>query len=362
MKPRQIRSSKQFIGILILVAGGVMCGYGEPRFPQLMDGYADIVERIAPSVVTIAVESQQPSVLNELHEKLLNDPLSGQPNQRPGRQAPQGKRQSEGSGIVVSPEGRIVTCNSVVEGAEKIEVILANGKDRYKAEVISRDPRSDLALVKIDAKNLVPAPLGDSSKLRVGDTVLAIGSPLGLGQVVTCGIVSGLKKNILSSMEAGEEGFILTDASLNPGSAGGPLIDNQGRVVGINAAILKDSGMGFAIPINFVAKILDRLQTKGEVERGYLGLALAEMTVELAKSFGVEPDGVLVSDVRRGGPAEKAGFQAGDIILTFQGEKVSGMAELRMKVANTQPGTVGKFTVLRNGKTQALSATIEKMP
>lgn len=375
---------KVFVAIPILMAAGLVHGRdGQALRPKLTidsrdpdrsgptAGYADIVDRVAPSVVSILVESRGSSGRNsnQIPEDL--DPFLRRffEGMRPEfrQQIPQRKRQAEGSGVVVTSDGYILTNNHVVEGADKVQVILANGRDKYKGEVIGRDPGTDVALLKIEATNLPVATLGDSSKLRVGDTVIAIGSPFGLSQTVTTGIVSALKRTNLGITGArGYESFIQTDASINPGNSGGPLIDHQGRVVGINTAIFGATGgnigIGFAIPINMAVDILDKLQTKGEVERGYLGLLLGEMTPELAEGWGIEARGVLVNDVVQGGPAEKAGFKQGDVILSFQGQKVPDMADLRMMVANTQPGTVAKFDILRGGKPQTISATIGKLP
>jgi serine protease Do len=384
MKIRAIRFVNPFIAVSILMTAGVALGRdGEALRPKLtidsrdpdrngpLAGYAAIVDRVSPSVVSIVVESRQEAGRNELPEELFNDPFfrrffeGMRPDSRQFRQQ-QPKRQAEGSGVVVTSDGFIVTNNHVVDGADKIEVILANGRDKFKGKVVGRDAGTDVALIKIDAKNLTPATLGDSSKLKVGDTVLAIGSPFGLSQTVTTGIVSALKRSNLNITEGGYESFIQTDASINPGNSGGPLIDHQGRVVGINTAIFGRAGgnigIGFAIPINMAVEILDRLQTKGEVERGYLGIWLGELTPDLAEGFGIEAHGVLVNEVQPGTPAEKAGFKRGDVVLAYQGEEVNDVADLRMRVANTQPGTDAKFDILREGKRQTLTAKIEKKP
>lgn len=384
MKIRTIRNLKQLMLISLLVGGGIaLARDGEALRPKLTidskdpdrtgpaAGYADVVDRISPSVVSIMTESRGAAGQGDLPEELFNDPFfrrffeGMRPDSRQ-QQMPQPKRQAEGSGVIVTSDGYIVTNNHVVDKADKIEVVLANGKDKYKGEIVGRDPGTDVALVKIDAKNLTPATLGDSSKLRVGDTVLAIGSPFGLSQTVTTGIVSALKRANLNITEGGYESFIQTDASINPGNSGGPLIDHQGRVVGINTAIFGRAGgnigIGFAIPINMAVDILDRLQTKGEVERGYLGLWLGELTPELAEGFGIEAKGVLVNEVQSGTPAAKAGFKSGDVVLTYQGQEVTDMSDLRMRVANTPPGTQAKFDIMREGKRQTITATIEKKP
>jgi len=194
--------------------------------------------------------------------------------------------------------------------------------------------------------------------------VLAIGNPFGLSQTVTSGIVSALGRKNLRI--ADYSNFIQTDASINPGNSGGPLVDNGGRVVGINTAIVSRTGgnigIGFAIPVNMAVDVLSRLAEHGEVERGYLGVMLGELTPDLAEGFGVEPEGVLVNDVLEDTPASKAGFQAGDIIVGYQGEEITGMGDLRLAVAGTEPGTQAEFEILRGGKEKTLTATIEKLP
>lgn len=383
MKIRTTRNLKQWLLISLLLGGGIaLARDGEALRPKLTidtkdpdrsgpaAGYADVVDRIAPSVVSIMTESRGPAGQGDLPEELFNDPFfrrffeGMRPDSR--QQMPQPKRQAEGSGVIVTSDGYIVTNNHVVDKADKIEVVLANGKDKFKGEIVGRDPGTDVALLKIDAKNLTPAVLGDSSKLRVGDTVLAIGSPFGLSQTVTTGIVSALKRANLNITEGGYESFIQTDASINPGNSGGPLIDHQGRVVGINTAIFGRAGgnigIGFAIPVNMAVDILDRLMTKGEVERGYLGLWLGDLTPDLAEGFGIEAKGVLVNEVQSDTPAAKAGFKSGDVVLSYQGQEVTDMADLRMRVANTPPGTQAKFDIMREGKPQTLTATIEKKP
>lgn len=386
MKVRINRLVTQVIAIpFLLTAGGLaLARDAEALRPKLTidsspadrsgadAGYAEVVERVSPSVVSIVTESRGGGGgQSQLPEELFNDPFFRRffEGMRPDfrQPAPQPRRQGQGSGVLLTPDGFIATNNHVVDGADKIEVILANGRDKYNAEVVGRDPGTDVALIKIDAKGLPAATLGDSSKLRAGDRVLAIGNPFGLSQTVTSGIVSALKRtNLGITGERGYESFIQTDASINPGNSGGPLIDHLGRVVGINTAIFGRAGgnigIGFAIPINMAVDIADRLQSTGEVERGYLGILLGQLTPELAEGFGIEANGVLVNEVQPDTPAQKAGFKAGDVILAYQGQEVTDMAELRLRVANTAPGTEAKFEVLREGKRQTLTAKIGKLP
>jgi len=254
-----------------------------------------------------------------------------------------------GSGFVMSRDGYVLTNNHVVEDAEQIKVKLANGKE-YEGKVVGRDPKTDLALVKIEgASDLHPLKLGNSDDLKVGSWVVAIGSPFGLEQTVTAGIVSA-KGRVIGS--GPYDNFIQTDASINPGNSGGPLINMKGEVVGINTAIIASGqGIGFAIPINMAKEIAPQLQEKGHVTRGWLGVSIQEVTPELAKSFDLkEKKGALVSQVASGSPAEKAGIEQGDIILEFDGKEVSNSQDLPRIVASTPVGKAVTLRILRNGK------------
>jgi serine protease Do len=249
----------------------------------------------------------------------------------------------------MSREGYILTNNHVVEDADQIKVKLANGKE-YEGKIVGRDSKTDLALVKIEgASDLHPLKLGNSEDLKVGSWVVAIGSPFGLEQTVTAGIVSA-KGRVIGS--GPYDNFIQTDASINPGNSGGPLINMKGEVVGINTAIIASGqGIGFAIPINMAKEIAPQLQEKGHVTRGWLGVSIQEVTPELAKSFDLkEKKGALVSQVVSGSPAEKAGIEQGDIILEFDGKEVSDAKDLPRIVASTPVGKAVTLKVSRNGK------------
>ena len=248
-----------------------------------------------------------------------------------------------GSGFVISRDGYILTNNHVVEEADQIKVKLSNGNE-YKGKVVGRDPKTDLALLKIEeASDLHPLNLGNSEELKVGNWVVAVGSPFGLEQTVTAGIVSA-KGRVIGS--GPYDNFIQTDASINPGNSGGPLINMKGEVVGINTAIVaQGQGIGFAIPINMAKDIAGQLQNKGHVTRGWLGVTIQEVTPDLAKSFGLkENKGALVAQVNPGSPAEKAGIEQGDIILEFDGKKISEANDLPRIVASTP---VGKMVALK---------------
>jgi serine protease Do len=254
-----------------------------------------------------------------------------------------------GSGFILSREGYILTNNHVVEQADQIKVKLANGKE-YDARVVGRDPKTDLALLKIDgAANLQPLTLGDSDKVKVGSWVVAIGSPFGLEQTVTAGIVSA-KGRVIGS--GPYDNFIQTDASINPGNSGGPLVNMKGEVVGINTAIIATGqGIGFAIPVNMAKEVASQLQEKGHVTRGYLGILIQDVTPELAKSFGLqEKKGALVAQVTKGSPAEKGGIEQGDVIIEFDGKEIAESKDLPRLVASTPAGKTVMVKLSRNAK------------
>jgi serine protease Do len=258
------------------------------------------------------------------------------------------KQQGVGSGFVMNKEGYILTNNHVVEDADQIKVKLANGKE-YDGKVVGRDPKTDLALVKINgASDLHPLQMGNSDDLKVGSWVVAVGSPFGLEQTVTAGIVSA-KGRVIGS--GPYDDFIQTDASINPGNSGGPLINMNGEIVGINTAIIASGqGIGFAIPINMAKAIVPQLQEKGHVTRGWLGVSIQEVTPELAKSFGLkEKKGALVAQVVSGSPAEKAGVEQGDVILEFDGKEVADSKDLPRMVASTPVGKAVTIRLSRNG-------------
>jgi serine protease Do len=259
------------------------------------------------------------------------------------------KIRSLGSGIIMNPEGYVITNNHVVAGAQEIKIILIGGKE-FKGTVRGRDPGTDLALVRIvnPPPNLSFLKLGDSDAVRIGDWVLAVGNPFGLSHTVTQGIISAKGRVIGDSPY---DKFLQTDASINPGNSGGPLLNLQGEVIGINTAILAHGqGIGFAIPSNIAKKIIPILKTKGKVTRGMMGILAQTLTPEVARKLGVsQPGGVLVVEVNPGMPAQKAGIQPGDIIIDFNGHPVQTMRDLLTLVGDTAPGTEATVTVLRQG-------------
>jgi len=269
-------------------------------------------------------------------------------------------QEGTGSGFIIDRKGYIITNNHVVENAEKIQVKLANGQE-YGAEIVGTDTKTDLALIKINgAGSLHPLTLGDSNDVKVGSWVVAIGSPFGLEQTVTQGIVSG-KGRVIGS--GPYDDFIQTDASINPGNSGGPLINMKGEVVGINTAMYPSGqGIGFAIPIDMAKSIIPQLETKGTVTRGWLGVGIQEITPALEQSFSLKDQkGALVADVYSGSPAAEAGIQAGDVITRFDGNQINDPKDLSQSVASTSVGKTVDVTLIRDGKTVERSVEVGEM-
>jgi len=269
-----------------------------------------------------------------------------------------------GSGVIITKDGYILTNNHVVDGAKELKVTLEDGHE-YTAKVVGRDPKTDLAVVKIDAKNLPVVPMADSDKVQVGDVALAIGNPFGVGQTVTKGIVSATDRGNMG-IEA-YENFIQTDAAINPGNSGGALVDIKGRLIGINTAILSRSGgsqgVGFAIPSDIARNVMESLIKNGHVTRGYLGVMIQNVTPALADEFKLKDSkGALIGDVVDDGPAAKAGFKPGDVILEFNGKSVRDSRHLQLTVADTKPGSTVPVEVLRNGDKKLLHVTVKQLP
>jgi len=268
-----------------------------------------------------------------------------------------------GSGVIVSPDGYILTNNHVVADADEVTITLNDGRE-FNAEVIGTDEQTDVAVLKVKGENLPVITFADSDTIEVGDRVLAIGNPFDLGFTVTTGIISGVSRDVNLGVDYAD--FIQTDAAINPGNSGGALIDMQGRLIGINTAILSDSGgfqgVGFAIPTNLARFVMNSLVRDGRVIRGYLGVAIQDLTPDLAEQFDVdETHGALVSDVTRGTPADRAGLQSGDVILSFAGKPVESTQRLRFAVAATAPGEKVKLEVIRDGKPETLEVTIGEL-
>ncbi len=345
-------------GIVALAVMAFVCGQiamtsapanATSRVPA---SFADLIAKVKHSVVNISTT-----------QVVKRSPLIPffMPNAPFGffGQAPQVRMKvyALGSGFVISSDGLILTNNHVVANATSIKIKLDSGKE-YKAKIIGRDPKTDLALIKVTPDKDFPKPLklGDSDKIRVGDWVVAVGNPFGLGQTVTAGIISA-KGRVIG--EGPYDDFLQTDAAINPGNSGGPLFDMKGEVIGINTAILnRGQNIGFAIPINIAKNLLPQLK-KGKVVRGWLGVEVQDVTPELAKSFGLKnAEGVLISSVFPKSPAEKAGLEHGDIIISFNGKRVRNAYEISRLVAETQPGSVVPVTIIRDGKQKTLKVKI----
>jgi len=270
-------------------------------------------------------------------------------------------RGSLGSGFIIGKDGYIVTNNHVVEHATDIKVSLSDSEE-FNATLVGRDPQTEVALIKIEAQRDLPVvPLGDSDTLRVGEWVIAIGNPFGLGQTVTAGIASA-KGRILGA--GAYDDFIQTDTSINPGNSGGPLFNIDGEVIGINTAIVPTGqGISFAIPINLAKEILVQLREKGRVTRGFLGVHVQEVAPVLARSFGIQPRrGALVAYVQPDSPGERAGIEKGDVIVEFNGRNIADMHELPRLVASTPPGSTARVRLIREGRERALRVPISDLP
>jgi len=361
---------KSILMVLIIGTTLVLPGVWGPALvsadevPMVPANFSELAERAKPGVVNIRTERTMKSP-GRVFRHFFGEPFNGSPFEEFFRQYGEPEReykqQSLGSGFIIDKEGYIVTNNHVIDKADEIKVKLANDEE-YEAKVVGRDPKTDLALIKIEGvKDLKPLPLGDSEKIKVGSWVVAIGSPFGLEQTVTAGIVSSKNRVI----EAGPyDDFIQTDASINPGNSGGPLLDLKGRVVGINTAIIASGqGIGFAIPINMAKNVVVQLKDKGEVTRGWLGVGIQPITPELSEYYGLDSkEGVLVTQVFEGDPAEKAGIQKGDVITAVNGEKITTTRELSSKIANVPVGEKTRITIIRNGEERTLSVVVAKYP
>jgi len=350
-----------------------------------MNSFAPVIKKVAPSVVSVF--SSKTVAESEMRNPLLNDPLlrrffgqdpdaddEDQPQDNPRRNNRRRRSHQEmglGSGVIVSADGYIITNNHVVEGADEVKVETPSGA-RYTAKVIGADAPTDTAVIKIDAKDLPAIMIGSSDGLEVGDLVLAIGNPFGIGQTVTMGIISAVERTELGIVDY--EDFIQTDAAINMGNSGGALIDAQGRLIGINAAILSRTGgnvgVGFAVPINMARNVMESLTQYGRVSRGFLGIAPRTVTPELARKFNL-PDatGALVEDFPRtadggDGPsvARDAGIKIGDVIVEFNGKKIADARHLRLIVSQTPPTTESTVKVMRDGKEKVFKLKLAELP
>ncbi len=330
-------------------------------------GYSSVVKKVIPAVVNISSS-----------RVTKNEAMNGAQNLDPffrqffgedfGRRfnVPKERREKAlGSGVIISPEGYILTNNHVVDHATDVTVTLRD-KREMKARVVGADPRTDIAVLKIDGSNFPYATLGDSSKVEVGDVVLAMGDPFGIGQTVTMGIVSATGRGGLGIEEV--EDFIQTDAPINPGNSGGALTDDEGHLVGINTAILSgnsggNQGIGFAVPINMARHVMDQIIEHGKVERAYLGILPQDVTPAMAKAFGAaDSQGALVGDITPDGPASHSDLKKGDIVLAIDGQPIADANQLRLKIGMMAPNANVSLKVLRDGKTHEVSVRLTEFP
>lgn len=330
-----------------------------PEEVKQRTSFAPVVKKVAPSVVNVYSTR---TVRARESAPFFNDPLFRRffgeegPTPRPRTQ------QGLGSGVVVSEDGYIITNNHVVDQASEIRVATVSGSE-YTARVVGTDPATDLAVLKVDQTGLQAIVLADSTQLEVGDTVMAVGNPFGIGQTVTVGIVSGLGRGMGI---VDYEDFIQTDASINPGNSGGALTDVLGRLVGVNTAILSrtggNQGVGFAVPVHIVRDVMDQIIRSGQVTRGYLGVLIQPLTPELARAFNIEErKGALVASVNPGSPAAEAGLKEGDVITEFNGKGINDSRHLRLMVAQTAPETKASLKYLREGKEQQAQITLGEL-
>ena len=331
-------------------------------------GYASVVKRVLPAVVNISSSKVVKSDMSAMRGPQGVDPFFrqffGDDFSRKFDVPKERREKSLGSGVIVSPEGYILTNNHVVEGATEVTVTL-HDKRELKARVVGTDPRTDVALLKIDGSNFPVLTLADSSKVEAGDVVLAVGDPFGVGQTVTMGIVSATGRGGLGIEQV--EDFIQIDAPINPGNSGGALVDDEGHLIGINTAIVGNSGgsqgIGFAVPINLARHDMDQILEHGKVERAYLGILPQDVTPAMAKAFHTgDSNGALVGDVTPNSPAARANLKNGDIILDVNGLPISDANQLRLKIGMMEPNTNVNLKVLRDGKTQDVAVQLGEFP
>ncbi len=375
-KKRRLRWLAAFVAVgalaMAAASSSFQCSEGAPPTPtpavnfHTPASFTELAQRVSPAVVNVSASKvvregpmfrRFPSPFGDSEQDPFRDFFERFFGEMPQREM---RQHSLGSGFIIDEQGFILTNNHVVEKAEEIQVKLSDGTT-YEAKVVGKDPKTDLALIKVKPERPLPVlRLGDSAKAQVGAWVLAIGNPFGLGGTVTQGIISATGRVIGAGPY---DNFLQTDASINPGNSGGPLVDMNGEVIGVNTAIVAGGqGIGFAIPIDMAKAILPQLKEKGFVTRGWLGVAIQEVTPELAKSFGLkEPRGALVAEVTPGGPAAKAGIEPGDIIVDFNGHKIQEMSDLPRLVAATPIGSRVPVSVIRDGKERSVTAEVAEL-
>lgn len=366
------------------LAGALMLASGAALLPvtpaiaqtqaRVLPDFTDLVDQVGPAVVNIRTvekvtqrggSSEMDEEMQEFFRRFFGQPMPNIPRQGPRPNRPQAPQEEErprgvGSGFILTPDGFVMTNAHVVDGASEVIVTLVD-KREFKAKIIGADKRTDVAVVKIDATGLPAVKVGDISKLRVGEWVMAIGSPFGLENTVTAGIVSAKQRDTGDYLP-----FIQTDVAINPGNSGGPLINMRGEVVGINSQIYSRSGgfmgISFSIPIDEAIRVSDQLRTNGRVSRGRIGVQIDQVTKDVAESIGLgKAQGALVRGVEAGSPGEKAGIEPGDIITRFDGKAIDKPSDLPRLVGNTKPGTKSTVTVFRRGNSRDLSVTIAEI-
>jgi Do/DeqQ family serine protease len=378
------RAAAVALGGAVAIAGSALAFTQKPKADQFSpppvdekplsrevgehSSFAPVVKKVAPGVVKVFTTTKMhntafngaPDGMDDFFRRFFGDPSQGR---MPRREFGTPRQQGIGSGVIATKDGYILTNNHVVDGADEVKVALQDGRE-FTAKVVGRDPKTDIAVIKIDAKDLPAVPMADSDKVEVGDVVLAVGNPFGIGQTVTTGIVSATGR--AGAIGLDYEDFIQTDAAINPGNSGGALVDAEGRLIGINTAILSrtggNQGIGFAVPANIARDVMGSLVKDGHVTRGYLGVMIQDVNPALEKEFKLkDTQGALVSDVTPKSPAEKAGFQSGDLIREFNGKKVTDSRHLKLEVARIQPGETVPVKILRDGESKTLDVTVKEL-
>ena len=361
MRPEWLhRSTPRLEGVTPSSAVPVLQAPASGAGGAAMGSYRNAAGKAMPAVVNILTTKALPQ-----NHPLMRDPFFRRFFGDRSERAPRSEQQASlGSGVIVSPEGYILTNNHVVEAADEIEVVLADGR-KAAAKVVGTDPETDLAVIRIAERGLPVMVLGSSEQARVGDVVLAIGNPFGVGQTVTMGIVSAVGRNNLHINQF--ENFIQTDAAINFGNSGGALIDTAGNLIGINSAIYSQSGgsvgIGFAIPVSTAKTVMDAIIEHGSVVRGWIGIETQDITPELAEGFGLDrKTGAIIAGVVRGGPADRAGIKPGDILSSVQGKPVGDTNQMLTLISSLPPGQKAQFTVIRKNQQSTVDVTVGKRP
>jgi serine protease Do len=348
----------------------------EPNEPPARNSFAPVVKKVLPAVVNISSTKvvktpagfgQMPMdpMFRQFFGDQFGNQFGGRGNRSPRQQQPQQREHSLGSGVIVSPEGYVLTNNHVVDGANDVTVSLADRRE-FKARIVGTDPKTDIAVLKIDGTNFPYITIGDSSKIQIGDYVLAIGDPFGVGQTVTMGIVSAKERGGLGIEDY--EDFIQTDAPINPGNSGGALVNDRGELIGINTAILANGsegnqGIGFAVPVNLARQVMSEILQNGKVVRAYLGILPQDITPAMASAFHTtDTRGALVGDVTPNSPAERSGLQKGDIIRDVDGKPVESANQLRNDLSMRRPDSNVTLKIDRNGSMRTVAVKLAELP